>query len=239
MAIRGFEGKTFVSFIDISGFKRMMEDEERALDALDLFYNAGFNVLENQTNTYPIIKGILVSDCGILFARSKPDKMDNIKILNKMLKVISDINKRLINNQIMLTASIAYGSFKYQKRIVLQKLNKEYIYGRPYIKAYLDNDGSNPKIRPGECRILAENLPSDVKLNIEVSINDHIGLFDKNLQDIEHYYYYWMCKDTNLIGNYKIEYDNIYSNGNFHSDDEKYRQISLLIKSYSTNSDSF
>jgi len=42
MPIQHFQGDTFVAFMDISGFKSMMDEGQRALHALDAYYNAGF-----------------------------------------------------------------------------------------------------------------------------------------------------------------------------------------------------
>jgi hypothetical protein len=244
MSTMDFEGNTFVGFIDISGFTRTMEtEEELALDTLDRFYNSGFRILGNQSDSYPTIRGMFISDCAVLFARSKPDGSNRIKVLKKMLKIIKAINKDLIKDKIMLTSSIAYGKFRYQKRnIVLGKVNKEFIYGRPYLKAYVDNsDSGRPKIRPGECRILIDNdFPPDVDFHINTSINNQSDNFDKAMQDRNHYYYYWMCNNVNLINIYKSNYDAIYSNiRQFNNDDfndQKYKEIALLIQSYSSNS---
>ena len=60
-----FSGETFVAFMDISGFKELMK-QGKAINALDVFYEAGFDVLENSSH----IEGIFVSDCGIVFARN-------------------------------------------------------------------------------------------------------------------------------------------------------------------------
>ena len=239
-----FEGNTFVGFMDISGFSQMVKrDEQSALDVLDQFYNSGFKALGKRSNSDPIIKGIFVSDCGVLFARSNSNESDEIKALKKMLIIINTINTQLIKAKIMLTSSIAYGLFKYQKRnIILGKINKQFICGRPYLKAYLDNSNeANPKIRPGECRILIDNLPNDVKSHIDTSITNQSDRFDKPLQDSNHYYYYWMCNSANSIDRYKSKYDSIYNginlidNNNETINNEKYKEIALLIESYSSN----
>jgi hypothetical protein len=158
-----------------------------------------------------------------------------------MLKIIYDVNKELIKYDIMLTSSIAYGLFSYQKRkIVLGKVNKEFICGLPYIRAY----GDNSKIRPGECSILIDDeFPDDVKSHIEASITSRSDRFGRSSQDLNHYYYYWMCNSANLIDTYKCKYNNIHQEillrkkdlDDENRIDEKYNELSMLIKSYSSN----
>ena len=45
MALEDFDGDTFVAFIDISGFKELMKQKNRAWKALDKFYQAAYNNL--------------------------------------------------------------------------------------------------------------------------------------------------------------------------------------------------
>ena len=65
MTIQAYHGNTFVAFIDISGFKAMMEDRERARDALSSFFQTGYPVLKEQRNVdeYRRVDGLFVSDC--------------------------------------------------------------------------------------------------------------------------------------------------------------------------------
>ncbi|HEC93403.1 MAG TPA: hypothetical protein ENI51_10495 [Candidatus Atribacteria bacterium] len=64
MPISNFNGRTFVAFIDISGFKQLMKDEKRAWKALDSFYNYGYEVIrrsrqQNNILTPPLTRLIL------------------------------------------------------------------------------------------------------------------------------------------------------------------------------------
>jgi hypothetical protein len=244
-----YKGNTFVGFIDISGFTKMVQrDEQKALDVLDKFYNSGYRALRKRRNSDPTIKGILISDCGVLFARSKPDESNKITVLKKMLKIINEINKELIRDNIMLTSSIAYGLFSYQVRnIVFEKVEKQFVCGLPYIRAYLDNsDRAIPKIRPGECRILIDdNFPNDVESQIGASINNRSDCFGRSPEDMNHYYYYWMCRSANLIDEYSLKYDDIHGeilhikrdtiDYDENRIDEKYNELAMLIQSYSYN----
>ncbi len=60
-----------------------MKTEERALEALDCFYNSGYNQIKNQNNKDVIkIENFFISDCGVLFIRS----LNNNHILGLNLK---------------------------------------------------------------------------------------------------------------------------------------------------------
>ena len=123
MPISNFNGRTFVAFIDISGFKQLMKDEKRAWKALDSFYNYGYEVIRRsrqQNNIY--VEGIFVSDSGILFVRNYDNK---ITCLKAILRVVKELNKKMLDDDFMLTTSIAYGHFKYQERIEFEGIEKK------------------------------------------------------------------------------------------------------------------
>jgi len=70
MPIESYHGKTFVSFIDISGFKAMIKNREKARDALSTFFQTGYSVLKERQDVelHKKIDGLFVSDCGVLFS---------------------------------------------------------------------------------------------------------------------------------------------------------------------------
>ncbi len=107
MPIEDFNGRTFVAYLDISGFKKKMENRDEALGILNAFYSTGYRVLSRQ-NYNCRIEGIFVSDCGVLFVREGSDEVRQIEVL---LRVIREINREMLNKDIMLTTSIAYGDF--------------------------------------------------------------------------------------------------------------------------------
>src|SRR5690606_24487936 len=152
MPIQDFNGNTFVAFTDISGFKELMKNDTIALEAIKYFYQTGYNVLRESEN----VEGFFVSDCGILFARNG----DNEKKLLNLLDALKRINKRMIEKNYMLTTSIAFGQFDYQGKIEFQGIEKNAIYGGAYVKAFLDNEMGKPKIQPGQCRLVMQNLPN-------------------------------------------------------------------------------
>ena len=98
MPIEDFEGKTFVAFMDIVGFKKMMKESNKAWKVLHEFYNCGYKTLKWQ-NFECQIDGIFVSDCGVLFARGR----DSVCQLKALLNVVKEINKKMLERDVMLT----------------------------------------------------------------------------------------------------------------------------------------
>lgn len=213
-----FDGNTFVAFLDISGFKELMKGK-KAFFALDRFYQYGYDALLNKRRT---VYGLFVSDCGILFARESNNR---IGCLISLLEVIKEINQRMIEHEFMLTTSVAYGHFRYQNRIEFEGVEKNAIYGNAYVSAFLDNESGNPKIQPGQCRIVRDNLPGD----INVEINQPHGLFrfmNKRGRDKKHYYYYWNVENPDYITEFEKKYQ--------YADKLKHE---ILIKALSGNLD--
>jgi hypothetical protein len=196
MPVQDFNGETFVAFMDISGFKEMMKDEHQAVKALGTLYQTGFDVLRDNND----INGFFISDCGILFIRNTTGNF--IEQLNSLLNIIERINRRLLTNDIMLTTSIAYGSFTYHQRIEFTGIEKNPIYGNAYVTAFLDNEKRKPKIQPGECRIL---LSEQLKDRIE-----QFERIEKLKRKGNYCYFYWMVNHEEEINNFEQEYNNAY-----------------------------
>ena len=115
-------------------------------------------------------------------------------------------------NDFMLTTSIAYGKFRYQERIEFEGIEKNPIYGNAYVSAFLDNENGKPKIQPGQCRIVEENLPSDITRSIEQSQNNDIfRMIRRREGDNKHYYYYWMVNDSHEIERFEQNYKDAYT----------------------------
>lgn len=194
MPIANFNGETFVAFLDISGFKEMMKgDGSQAVDALDKLNQAGYDVLQNNQN----IGGIFISDCGVLFVQN--DTINKKTKLESMLTVIKEINKKLIEDDIMTTTSISYGHFSYHNRIEFEGILKQPIYGNAYVAAFLDNENGTPKLEPGQCRIVL-NYNEDIE-------SYNIPLLKKTTK---HYYHYWMVENDNEIENFEKNYKDSY-----------------------------
>lgn len=197
-----FDGQTFVAFIDISGFKEMMNNNDRAWTALDTFYNAGYTELSHYDRE---IGGIFVSDCGVLFWGNdlRDSSIEDKKFaLKSLLSSIKNINLEMSSEDFILTTSIAYGSFKFQRRIETERIRKNPIYGNAYLTSYLDNAKGTPKIQPGQCRIVTEGIPPDV-LDCE--------FLKRGSSSSKHYYYYWMVENEDEINGFEELYKDSYN----------------------------
>lgn len=181
------EANTFVAFIDIAGFKSMMDDGQRGPLALDALYRAGFEVLrDHQLRHEPSVDGFFLSDCGVLFVRGEQESAD--VRLASLCRVISQIHHRTFEKAIQLTTSIAWGIFSYKDRIEFPGIEKNPICGNAYITAFADNEGL-PKLYPGECRLRREGLPPDV---VEFCTNRQGPIAGRMRETPLHFYYEWM-----------------------------------------------
>lgn len=217
--IENFNGKTFVAFLDISGFKKLMnEDEDKALSALDTFYQSGYDTLMHEN----MINGLFVSDCGVLFVREHDTTTNDG--LNSLLNVIKRINKDMLHSGFMLTTSIAYGKFIYENRIKFIGIDKQSIYGGAYLDAFIDNENGTPKIQPGQCRIITKNIPQE----IDLSMNNYTLLrcIKKRDGDDEHLYYYWNVTHHDKIQTFEDAYKE--------SEDAKYTIIKNALNEKKT-----
>lgn len=216
LTIKDFDGKTFVAFLDISGFKKLMT-KNKALDALDIFYQSGYDILKQKEG----IDGLFVSDCGILFVR---ESTNTNKCLSSLLNVIGIINKKMLEHGFMLTTSIAYGSIRYQKRLLLKNMSKNAIYGQAYVDAFLDNENWTPKIQPGQCRIITKSIPQEINLSMN---NDNLFRCVKERDgDDGHLYYYWNVTRHDQIHTFEDAYKE--------SEDAKYTIIKNALNEKKT-----
>jgi hypothetical protein len=200
MPFDNYEGETFVAFTDISGFREMMRDRKKAVQTLDAFYRAGYDILESQTQQAARVEGLFVSDCGVLFVRSANEGSQ--VALNSLLGVIESLNRRLVQTQVMLTSSVAYGHFSYHQRLEFPGIEKNPIYGNAYVNAYLDSNVGRPKIQPGQCRVLCQGLPGQLAVS-----GGESRLAPKHG---EHRYFYWMLSAPEQIPAFEHRYGNAY-----------------------------
>jgi hypothetical protein len=126
MPLDPFDGTTFVAFMDISGFMKMMTEESRAVHALDCFYQAGYDALHLQ-NGQPRVDGLFISDCGVLFVRGAGQ--DSHAGLQTLLDVVEKINRAVLASEVMLTTSTAHGAFSYHNRLEFPGIEKNPIFG--------------------------------------------------------------------------------------------------------------
>lgn len=212
MSIPPYSGETFVAFLDVSGFKEMMKREHMARRALNKFYTTiyavgrGFLNLNNQDNLLEV-DAVVISDCAMLFSRNANTAQDKVKGMRSILKFIRQINQELIDSHpspsIMTTCSIAYGDFKYENRIEFESVRKNFFVGWPYVKAFLDNESGKPKIHPGQCRLMKENL------NLTESIPTHFP-FSLLEETNKYYYFHWMLDSLDDLKQFRQEYRDTY-----------------------------
>ncbi len=212
MPINNYNGDTFVAFLDISGFKELMRNEKKAWKALDRLYQQGYEILRHQDNVCRV-EGIFISDSGVLFVRRINQATPSTsECLKSLLLLIKGINEKMREHDFMLTTSIAYGKFRYQERIEFEGIEKNPIYGNAYISAFLDNENGKPKIQPGQCRIVKENLPDNVVETLERRQNDEIFRMIRGRDgDNKHYYYYWMRNDPAEIESFEQKYNDAFN----------------------------
>jgi len=212
MPISNFDGETFVAFTDISGFKEMLKNQDRAIRAIDKFYSKGYEILLNHRE----IDGIFVSDCGVLFSRNTTNKA---RAFADLLEVIQELNSQMLQTNVMLKTAIAYGPFSYHQKIEFIGIEKIPFFGNAYLMAFLATEKEKPGIEPGECHIVSKNLPD--------------GLINE-LQDIkrwrickggtEYYNFYWMVAANNDIDLFSQDYQDTYN--------RKYEGILSVLKKY-------
>jgi hypothetical protein len=100
----------------------------------------------------------------------------------------------------LLTEILVYFSIEIYKGI-----DKNPIYGNAYVKAFLDNEKGRPKIQPGQCRVLTENLPDDITYT-------HLDfqLLKQRGSNKKHLYFYWNLQSEGYIEDFEREYNNSY-----------------------------
>lgn len=203
MPVNDFNGRTFVAFIDISGFKYLMQQNE-APQALNKLYSAGYHLLYAQND----IEGFFVSDSGILFSRNTNNNI--CSQLSSLLNIIRGMNLMMLQDGYMLTTSIAYGEFSYHNRIEFPGIEKNPIYGGAYVKAFIDNENGSPKLEPGLCRIVYDDELKSI-LNKE----DIIAIGNQNVLRVsrnhKHIQFFWNIRNNNDIEEFERAYKDSYN----------------------------
>lgn len=180
-----YSGSTFVAYTDIAGFKAMMNNEKRLMQAMDALYSSGYRAM--QVPAVPPIEGFFISDCGVLFARRTQET--EIEALTSLLGVMEKIHLSVFKSAFTITTSIAFGSFTYRDKIEFEGLGKTAIHGDAYVSAFKDSEKTADKIYSNECRILKANLPSTITKEAIDTINIAHGC----IRDENNYFYYeWM-----------------------------------------------
>ena len=203
--VSSHHGKSYVAYLDVSGFGEMMEDLGSARRVLNEFYATIFNLCTN-ANTSPRISVLVASDSAVIFTRNQ-NRADLVNGLSSMLGFVKQVNRRFISGSrsqpFMTTCSIAYGEFDYEDRPEADDMRKNYIFGRPYVNAVLDQKKGEPKIKAGECRLLTRNMPRLGRFG------NH-GLFSYVLKRGNRRYFYWMLNNRDYQHNFDKDYLDAY-----------------------------
>ena len=157
------------------------------------------------------IKGILISDCAILFMSEEsgidPNNWPNQ--LLSMLYLVRDYNIKMLRKNYLLTCSIACGPCDYEPRMDDEYVRKNSLMGQGYVRAFTDNEYGIPKIQAGEYRVVTEGFPDYPEMfawfyddyhgeNAEEAFLTHQGNLLKSI-DGRHIKYYWMLHDRSQI----------------------------------------
>lgn len=200
MPIQQFHGDTAVAFLDMSGFKQMMRNREKAMQTLGQFYEVGFATLRQHRRVdAPSVEGVFVTDCGILFVRH--DARQPVEILETLLPVVEDLNRRLFAHDIKATTSVAFGLFRYNPLNEYDGIEKNFVFGPAYIDAFKDNE-SAPRPDPGTCRILNDNWQHP---NVDAMKGHPIWGRCKFCE--KHVHFFWMCETPEEIRNVERQYE--------------------------------
>jgi hypothetical protein len=163
---------------------------------------------ENDPDIAGKIKGIFVSDCGIIWTDEAVNEENSYETFKLILTAVKKINEDTMNSQIMrrnrrmLSTSVAYGEFYPIKTVEHGNIQKNLIYGQAYIDAYMDNSN---KLDPGLCRIVTEKLPETISGMLSITNNnDH--LFSFLCKEEDKLYYYWNCRTIDEITAFKKQY---------------------------------
>ncbi len=235
MALKNCNGKAFVAFVDISGFKSMLQkDPNDAHKALCRFFQTGYDLLDKYKNewlndqvesNYPKLQGMFISDCAILitsFYSNEVNTEDKIVHLQILLEAVRKLNKEMLKSDYMLTTSIAFGDFRYENRLEFDTIEKNLLIGNAYVDAFLDSEDKNYKLKPGQCRIVCGNNTELRDLDFSKISSDFI--FSEEVNNKKHRYFYWNLQNTNQI----IKFENKYKK----ADDKVYEAELKALKNF-------
>ena len=219
-----FYGDTFVAFLDICGFKQMMQNPRKAEEALDNF----FRIVYEEVTTSDRLNSIAVSDSAIIFARDNiphndPEESGDLRDHNKLCSLLACVKKiacRMIQIDVAIKGSIAYGPLNYQKRYNGPRVVKAMLLGKAYIEAYSDVENGKPKLKIGQIRL---NPKSKIKKLLERSQENssELSLLKSGNGG---YYFYWMLESMEEHDNFSEEYKNKY--------DKMYDPIIFVLKEF-------
>ena len=112
----------------------------------------------------------------------------------------------MLESDLMLMTSIAYGNFQYMARQEFIGIEKNLILGAPYLEAYLDQSAGTPKREPGECRLLID----DNSIGI-LPLPEAHPYFSRVRKIGSRWYFYWMRDTAEEIDAFMVQYKDAYN----------------------------
>ena len=224
--VDSYHGRTYVAYLDISGFAEMMKDEDSAARILSRFYNTTYEFCQSSGRFGPGLSIVIASDSAIAFTRNR-NAQDRLHGLLKLLKFVKSMNRSFIDSDsepFTTICSIAYGQFVYENRSELDDLRKNYVFGSPYLKAVLDQKKGKPKLKPGDCRL----LPPQPRL----SGSSHMDTIPFIIKRGKWRYFYWMLEKPEDHSLFNIDYSEAYKN----REKDDYRGVIQVLKKYTKQS---
>lgn len=218
LSIENFDGETCVVFLDICGFRDMMDTPGEAEKALDQFFNATYQEVDTSQERPYKIDCVAVSDCAIAFARPNTPILNNPKWiqrqsvvsldgqrLNSILIFVGNVSRKMAHNDFAVKGSIAFGDFKFRRRIEIPGIDKAMFVGNAYLDAYRDVERGRPKLDVGEIRIKP-------RTKIQEILRDASSFEECSRVDLENgdYYYYWMLPSIGSKRDFKTDFRNQY-----------------------------
>ena len=191
----------------------MNSNPDEALAVIKEFFKIGYWQIprDNQPQGRVVgiwLDGLFVSDCAIIWTELVSDDKSCIDQFHNILDIVKKINEEVLHsevmrrNRIMLSTSIAFGTFFQIKTVDHEHIHKNMIFGPAYIDAYSDNLDN---LDPGLCRIVKKNLPELITSRLNSSpTNDDLLAFVR--QDEDRIYFYWNCTTLNEIETFKDKY---------------------------------
>lgn len=193
-----FDRNTWVSFSDLCGTKSMYrKSPDRAAAALSTFYNAVYETHGGSTD----IAGLAVSDSAVFWVTTTGP--GGLQLLLEHLKAL---HQSMVGDRYLVRSTVAYGHFKYQRRIEFPQLRKDMIIGGAYMQAFAAND----KIREGAIVVLpvvgrrgqrsdnSEACPARTVADIRRH-NGTLAPFIVGCREVRGREYVWWIEDPRLV----------------------------------------
>jgi hypothetical protein len=230
--ISDYRNYTFVAWLDISGFKELMKKRNQAWLALHHLYNQGFNSIKHHNDRSELkIVGIFFSDSAVIFPRLE-ETNNYVTAFESLLNIIKNINIDMVEQNWMLTTTIAYGDMEYRDRIEVSNIRKNQVIGNAYITAVMAQE-HEPKIIPGQCRIIIDDFPLQLKNSIKDMNYEFIK--KRNNFDVkdDYYYFYWALDNSNDYNSFErvyLEIKNQYDEKINNLKNEMYVKYAKILK---------